>query len=80
MNCGYLLPSVMCERASQFESQRENMLQWDSESRRMVDRMLNDVYIGLQPTKEQQVARRSVIQFVDAFVKQRLYGMWSNSF
>jgi hypothetical protein len=56
------------------------MLQWDPESKRLVDRMLNDVYIGLQPTKEQQEARRSVIKFVDTFVKQRIHGMWSNCF
>ncbi|KAG0554366.1 hypothetical protein KC19_12G085500 [Ceratodon purpureus] len=65
---------VMFERALQFETQREDMLQWDPESKRLVDRMLIDVYVGLQPTKEQQDARRSVIQFVDTFVKQRIHG------
>ena len=70
----------MCERALQFENQREDMLQWDPESKRLVDSMLNDVYVGLQPTKEQQDARRRVIQFVDTFVKQRIHGMWFNCF
>ena len=70
----------MFERALQFETQREDMLQWDPESKRLVDRMLIDVYVGLQPTKEQQDARRSVIQFVDTFVKQRIHGKCSNCF
>lgn len=44
-----------------------------------MDRMVNDVYMILQPTKEQQDARRRVIHFVDTFVKQRIPGMLFHS-
>lgn len=72
----HLFPSVMYERALQLEKSRENTLQWDPESRRLVDRVLEDVYTVLQPTKEQRADRRNVVQFVDTFVKQRIQGMW----
>ncbi|XP_024362778.1 protein HESO1 isoform X2 [Physcomitrium patens] len=65
---------VMYERALQLEKSRENTLQWDPESRRLVDRVLEDVYTVLQPTKEQRADRRNVVQFVDTFVKQRIQG------
>lgn len=70
---------VMCERALQLEKQRENTLVWNPECRRLVDSMLLDVYMDLQPTKEQRDARRSVIDFVDTVVKQRMHGMCSFS-
>lgn len=65
---------VMCERALQLEKQRENTLVWNPECRRVVDRMLSDVYMVFQPTKEQRDARLSVIQFVDNVVRQRIHG------
>lgn len=80
--CGIVVPPpshVMCERALQLEK-RENSLQWNPETRRLMDRMVNDVYMVLQPTKEQQDARRSVIHFVDTFVKQRIPGSYITVF
>lgn len=64
----------MCDRALHLEKQQENSLVWTAQSKMLVDSMLDDVYAVLQPTKEQQEARRYVIHFVDNFVKSRIQG------
>jgi hypothetical protein len=66
--------AVMYDRALQLEKQQEQCLQWTPQKLKLVDRMLDEVYGELQPTKEERDARCYVIQFVDNFVKLRIPG------